>query len=102
MKAVSLSAEVDELQGVVLAARLLVDLLRYEQWGDERDVRRIPRAVSAILTLLECRMHQMGRVLRRAAGPDTLLADHNQALNADDGLVLAVDEPRGRGRARRG
>jgi hypothetical protein len=101
VRAVSLSAEVYELEGVTLAARLLVDLLKNEQWGEEADVRRIPRAASAVLTLLECRMRQVARVLRRTADPESVLADHNEAVSGTDDVVLAVEPADRRRRASR-
>jgi hypothetical protein len=100
-RAVSLSAEILELEGVVTAAKLLVDLLRYDQWGEEGDVRRIPRATSAVLAMLECRMKQTARALRGEANPDTILAQHNEAINEEEGLLLPVEGGHVRGGKRR-
>jgi hypothetical protein len=100
--AVSLAAEVQELENVVVAAQLLVDLLRYQQWGEEGDVERIPRATSALLALLACRMRQTARVLRREASPETITAPFNQALgDEEEEMVLPIEVPKQHSRRRR-
>ncbi len=100
--AVSLAAEVQELEGVVVAAKLLVDLLRYQQWGEVGDVERIPRATSALLALLACRMKQTARVLRGDASPETILAQHNEGVgDEEEGVVLAIEPEKQRARRRR-
>jgi len=98
-KAVSLDAEVNELEGVVTAVGLLVDLLAHDQWGHMDDVRRIPRAASAVLALLGSRMRLLARVLRREEDAAALVAPFNVSEDSEEGVVLPLAPSK---RARRG
>lgn len=62
-KAVSLSAELEQLQNAAEAARLLVEALAHDQLATERDERAALRAVAGVLYLVATRLRDLGLVV---------------------------------------
>lgn len=89
-RAVSLAAEVEVLRGAVEAARTLVEMHR--QGGLEgEDCAGL--AVDT-LTLIVCRLRDLGRVARGEASARVLVAPHNQVASGTkaEGYVLKTQD----------
>lgn len=83
-KTVGLALELGELGHVIEAARLVIDLLRYQGWHDDHDAEEAPRAASATLALVGRRLRDICRVIRGSQDVSTIHARHNDA-EPDDG-----------------
>ncbi|WP_244224580.1 hypothetical protein [Corallococcus sicarius] len=86
-KAISLSAELAEIRNAVEGARFLADELATGGLEDRKRELQAPLTISAILVLVELRLHQVERVLRGEEDPLLLWAPHN-----DVSLIQAEDE----------
>jgi hypothetical protein len=92
-KAISLSAEMAEIRNAVERARFLADELATGGMEDRKRELQAPLTISAILVLVELRLHQVERVLRGEEDPLLLWAPHNdvspiQAEDEEHDLVL--------------
>ncbi|HYO52948.1 hypothetical protein [Archangium sp.] len=92
-KAISLSAEMAEIRNAVEGARFLADELATGGLEDRKRELQAPLTISAILVLVELRLHQVERVLRGEENPLLLWAPHNdmspiQAEDEEHDLVL--------------
>ena len=92
-KAISLSAEMAEIRNAVEGARFLADELATGGMEDRKRELQAPLTISAILVLVELRLHQVERVLRGEEDPLLLWAPHNdvspiQAEDEEHDLVL--------------
>jgi hypothetical protein len=92
-KAISLSAEFAEIRNAVEGARFLADELATCGLEDRKRELQAPLTISAILVLVELRLHQVERVLRGEEDPLLLWAPHNdvssmQAEDEEHDLVL--------------
>jgi hypothetical protein len=92
-KAISLSAELAEIRNAVEGARFLADELATGGLEDRKRELQAPLTISAILVLVELRLHQVERVLRGEEDPLLLWAPHNdvspiQAEDEEHDLVL--------------
>jgi hypothetical protein len=92
-KAISLSAEMAEIRNAVEGARFLADELATRGMEDRKRELQAPLTISAILVLVELRLHQIERVLRGEEDPLLLWAPHNdvspiQAEDEEHDLVL--------------
>ncbi|MFL5350684.1 MAG: hypothetical protein ACJ8AT_38425 [Hyalangium sp.] len=76
-KAISLSAELAEIRNAVEGARFLADELATGGLEDRKRELQAPLTISAILVLVELRLHQVERVLRGEEDPLLLWAPHN-------------------------
>lgn len=83
----SLQHELYVIESAVDGARILVELVAYDQAATEHDHRAAPVAAAAVLTLVELRVRELGRVLRGEVKPGSLRAAHN----ACDGEPAAAD-----------
>jgi hypothetical protein len=96
-KRLSLRFELDEMRVAVEAARILSDLARHRSASDAHDQETVPHAVSAVLALIECRMHLVLRAISGDLDSKLLLAHHNETRAApeevagEDILLDAVD-----------
>ena len=81
----SVSSELFELEGAVLAARLAADVLRFQSWNDQTDAEAVPWALSSILSLLGSRIRDLNRGIRGEIDPKLLIAHHN-VVNDDEQL----------------
>lgn len=94
-RAVNLSYELATLQDALGLARIVGDALRAGTLDDNDEERRALSGLSSLLSLVGCRMKDLGRVAAGFADPKVLLAPHNEALEIegelDDGAVqLAI------------
>ncbi|ADO73849.1 uncharacterized protein STAUR_6092 [Stigmatella aurantiaca DW4/3-1] len=92
-KAISLSAELAEIRNAVEGARFLADELATGGLEDRKRELQAPLTISAILVLVELRLHQVERVLRGEEDPLLLWAPQNdvspiQAEDEEHDLVL--------------
>ncbi|MDY7225782.1 hypothetical protein [Hyalangium rubrum] len=92
-KAISLSAEMAEIRNAVEGARFLADELATGGLEDRKRELQAPLTISAILVLVELRLHQVERVLSGEEDPLLLWALHNdvspiQAEDEEHDLVL--------------
>ncbi|WP_244237571.1 hypothetical protein [Corallococcus llansteffanensis] len=92
-KAISLSAELAEIRNAVEGARFLADELATGGLEDRKRELQAPLTISAILVLVELRLHQVERVLWGEEDPLLLWAPHNdvspiQAEDEEHDLVL--------------
>ncbi len=92
-KAISLSAEMAEIRNAVEGTRFLADELATGGLEDRKRELQAPLTISAILVLVELRLHQVERVLRGEEDPLLLWAPHNdvspiQAEDEEHDLVL--------------
>jgi hypothetical protein len=78
MKKISVSHELTESALALAGARLLIELTVNEDTGSEHDARTAPRAASAILSLVGCRLSDLCRAMRGDLDPATLAAQHNE------------------------
>ena len=74
----SLSYELATLEAAVEGARMLVDLVANDQAQDEHDAMHAPGAASAVMTLVNLRIRDIGRLLRGEMDPDMLRGAHNE------------------------
>ncbi|QRK05587.1 hypothetical protein JQX13_36350 [Archangium violaceum] len=91
MEHVSLSAELGEIRYAIEGAHWIADSVAMGAVPDPERVHSAPVIISAILLLVETRLHQLGRVLRGEENPAHLLTPHNVTAgeNADrDDVVL--------------
>jgi hypothetical protein len=95
---VSISFELDEVEAAVQAARLAVDLLRFDAAVTEEDAEGVPCAVSGVLALVGCRLRDVSRVIRGSAPPRSIVAPHNlvdrNGTGEPEDLVLSLDDDR--------
>jgi hypothetical protein len=94
-RAVNLSYELATLQDALGLARIVGDGLRSGSFDDDDEAIRALSGLSSLLSLVGCRMKDLGRVAAGFEDPRVLLAPHNEALEVegelDDGAVqLAV------------
>ncbi|WNG39112.1 hypothetical protein F0U61_39700 [Archangium violaceum] len=91
MEHVSLSAELGEIRYAIEGAHWIADSVAMGAVPDPERTHSAPVIISAILLLVETRLHQLGRVLRGEENPAHLLTPHNVTAgeNADrDDVVL--------------
>jgi hypothetical protein len=91
MEHVSLSAELGEIRYAIEGTHWIADSVAMGAVPDPEQVHSAPVIISAILLLVETRLHQVGRVLRGEENPAHLLTPHNVTAgeNADrDDVVL--------------
>lgn len=74
---VSLHAEMSLLFAAIEGARILADEITTSQFGTEHDEHIAPEAIAAILSLVQIRGTDLGRVLRREKDPTAILAPQN-------------------------
>lgn len=74
---VSLHSELFTLLSAIEGARILADELITEQFGAEHDLHQAPHAIAAILSLVQVRGTDLGRVIRREEDPWRFRAAHN-------------------------
>jgi hypothetical protein len=60
-----LRRELETIRGAVEAARILSEAVATAQLGPERDHRRAPRAISCLLALVDQRLGEVRRAVRR-------------------------------------
>jgi hypothetical protein len=84
-KAISLSAEMAEIRNAVEGARFLADELATGGMEDRKRELQAPLTISAILVLVELRLHQVERVLRGEEDPLLLWAIWCSARGASQG-----------------
>lgn len=82
-RAVNLAYELATLQDALGLARIVGDGLRSGSFDDDDDERRALSGLSSLLSLVGCRMKDLGRVAAGFEDPKTLLAPHNEALEVD-------------------
>lgn len=88
-KTMSISFEIDTVRDAVAGARILVEQAHFGGFSDEDAEKHFGPSVSAILTLIECRLRDLSRAARGIVDPGSLLADHNRVIDADaQDLVL--------------
>lgn len=63
-----LCRELDVIRGAVEAARILGEAVATSQLGPERDHHRAPRAIIAVLSLVEVRLRKVRREVRVGRG----------------------------------
>ena len=85
-RAVNLSYELTTLQDVIGLARIVTDALRAGNLDDDDEAIRSLAGLSSVLSLVGCRMKDLGRVAAGFADPRVLLAPHNEALDIDGEL----------------
>src|SRR5512143_3845608 len=77
MEHVSLSAELGEIRYAIEGAHWIADSVAMGAVPDPERTHSAPVIISAILLLVENRLHQLGRVLRGEENPAHLLTPHN-------------------------
>jgi len=77
MEHVSLSAELGEICYAIEGAHWIADSVAMGAVPDPDRKQSAPVIISAILLLVENRLHQLGRVLRGEENPAHLLTPHN-------------------------
>ncbi len=77
MEHVSLSAELGEICYAIEGAHWIADSVAMGAVPDPDRKHSAPVIISAILLLVETRLHQLGRVLRGEENPAHLLTPHN-------------------------
>ena len=77
MEHVSLSAELGEICYAIEGAHWIADSVAMGAVPDPDRTHSAPVIISAILLLVENRLHQLGRVLRGEENPAHLLTPHN-------------------------
>lgn len=77
MEHISLSAELGEIRYAIEGAHWIADSVAMGAVPDPERVHSAPVIISAILLLVETRLHQLGRVLRGEENPAHLLTPHN-------------------------
>jgi hypothetical protein len=85
-RAVNLSYELTTLQDVIGLARIVTDALRAGNLDDDDEAIRSLAGLSSVLSLVGCRMKDLGRVAAGIVDPLVLLAPHNEALDIDGEL----------------
>ncbi|MFY0526128.1 hypothetical protein ACN28I_24270 [Archangium gephyra] len=91
MEHISLSAELGEIRYAIEGAHWIADSVAMGAVPDPERVHSAPVIISAILLLVENRLHQLGRVLRGEENPAHLLTPHNATTQEDadrDDVVL--------------
>lgn len=96
-RAVNLSYELATLQDAIGLARIVGDALRAGTLDDDEEAQRALAGLSSVLSLVGCRMKDLGRVAAGFENPRMLLAPHNEALEVDgelegDAINLAIWE----------
>lgn len=90
-KRVSLHAELSVLSAAVDGARILAEELIADHFASEHDERKAPEAIAAILSLVQIRGADLGRVLRREKDPAAILSAHNMtATTLPEDITFAV------------
>lgn len=82
----SLAYELATLESAVEGARMLVDLVGHDQAQDDHDAMVAPWAASAVLTLVNLRLRDLGRVTRGELDADQLRAAHNETDEPNVGI----------------
>ena len=77
MEHISLSAELGEIRYAIEGAHWIADSVAMGAVPDPERVHSAPVIISAILLLVETKLHQLGRVLRGEENPAHLLTPHN-------------------------
>ncbi len=91
MEHVSLSAELGEIRYAIEGAHWIADSVAMGAVPDPERTHSAPVIISAILLLVETRLHQLGRVLRGEENPGHLLTPHNATTQEEadkDDVVL--------------
>jgi len=91
MENISLSAELGEIRYAIEGAHWIADCDAMGAVPDPERTHSAPVIISAILLLVENRLHQLGRVLRGEENPAHLLTPHNATTREDadrDDVVL--------------
>jgi hypothetical protein len=95
MEHVSLSAELGEICYAIEGAHWIADSVAMGAVPDPDRTHSAPVIISAILLLVENRLHQLGRVLRGEENPGHLLTPHNattqEEADTDDVVLRAWD-----------
>jgi hypothetical protein len=95
MEHVSLSAELGEIRYAIEGAHWIADSVAMGAVPDPDRTHSAPVVISAILLLVENRLHQLGRVLRGEENPGHLLTPHNattqEEADKDDVVLRAWD-----------
>jgi hypothetical protein len=91
---VSLHAEMSLLFAAIEGARILADEISTSHFGTEHDERIAPEAIAAILSLVQIRGADLGRVLRGEKDPSALLGPHNAtATSLPEDVAFAAWPP---------
>ncbi len=91
MEHISLSAELGEIRYAIEGAHWIADSVAMGAVPDPERTNSAPVIISAILLLVENRLHQLGRVRRGEENPAHLLTPHNATTREDadrDDVVL--------------
>ncbi|WPB82597.1 hypothetical protein KYC5002_26215 [Archangium violaceum] len=95
MEHISLSAELGEIRYAIEGAHWIADSVAMGAVPDPDRTHSAPVIISAILLLVENRLHQLGRVLRGEENPGHLLTPHNattqEEADKDDVVLRAWD-----------
>lgn len=95
MEHISLSAELGEIRYAIEGAHWIADSVAMGAVPDPERTHSAPVIISAILLLVENRLHQLGRVLRGEENPGHLLTPHNattqEEADKDDVVLRAWD-----------
>jgi len=95
MEDISLSAELGEIRYAIEGAHWIADSVAMGAVPDPERTHSAPVIISAILLLVETRLHQLGRVLRGEENPAHLLTPHNatagEHANREDVVLRAWD-----------
>jgi len=95
MEHVSLSAELGEIRYAIEGVHWIADSVAMGAVPDPDRTHSAPVIISAILLLVENRLHQLGRVLRGEENPGHLLTPHNattqEEADRDDVVLRAWD-----------
>jgi hypothetical protein len=89
-KAVSLPWEIATLMDAIGAARVLADGLRADSFDDEQESRVALIGLSAVLSLVGCRMKDVARVVGGLQDPASILSQHNEIGGERDGEIRLV------------
>lgn len=90
-KTLSLAWELIELQAAVEAARILIDGIRHQQFGNDHDMKAAPHAASAVLALVGLRLREVWRAVQGTKNAaESVWAAHNAttATRTGDDIYL--------------
>jgi hypothetical protein len=83
-KALRLTYELEAIEGATMAAWLLAEALRTEQFGEESHLELAPKALAGVLALISARLHLLRSALVGDRPPMDIWAPHNAADEGED------------------